>query len=1164
MIDRSALRAVYRQDEQACVAERLRQAAPASAVHGEAAALATRLIEGARGRKASGLDAFLASYGLDTEEGIALMCLAEALLRVPDTGTADALIHDKLAGIDWGEHVGGSSSTFVNAATFSLMLTGEVLRGGARSEAGLANSLRRAVGRVGEPVIRQATLQAMRILGGQFVFGRTIDEALKRAEPERQRGLQHSFDMLGEAAMTFADAERYRVSYAAAIARLAREAKGGFKDSPGISVKLSALYPKYDFLHAEAAKAALVPMVRELALAASQADIHFTIDAEEAERLELSLDIIEALVADDALFANNWQGFGLAVQAYQKRAVPLCEWAAALARRHNRRLMVRLVKGAYWDAEIKASQVGGYSDYPVFTRKVATDVSYLACAAKLLAAEDAIYPAFATHNAYTVGAIVALAGKREFEFQRLHGMGEAVYEALAADDALFSNGWQGFGMALQAYQKRAVPLVDWVVALARRHNRRLMVRLVKGAYWDSEIKLSQVGGYTDYPVFTRKASTDVSYLACAAKLLAAEDAIYPAFATHNAYTIGAVKALAGGKEFEFQRLHGMGEAVYEALAEALPKPVRVRIYAPVGGHKDLLAYLVRRLLENGANSSFVNRLADAEVPVSELVASPVAQLTTLEATRNPAIPLPRDIFPGRANSAGIDLPDPLVRGPLLAELAAKGGRERAAAPTALAGQGGAAHDVRSPQNGAVVGQSLDAAQADVDLMLARAVDGQPAWDARGANERASLIEAASDLFEAHAGELLSLCQREAGKTLTDAVLELREAVDFLRYYAAEARRQFAPIAMPGPTGEDNVLRLHGRGVFATISPWNFPLAIFIGQCAAALAAGNTVIAKPAEQTPLIAALAVRLCHEAGIPDDVLQLCPGGGEVGALLTSDPRIAGVAFTGSTETARAINRALAARDAPIATLIAETGGQNALIVDSSALPEQVTRDVISSAFQSAGQRCSALRVAYLQEDVADTMLAMIRGAFEALVIGDPADLATDVGPVIDAEAKAKLDAHIAAMRAAGRKVWQRELPPECAHGTFVAPTIIEIESIADLAEENFGPVLHVARFAADQLEQVIEDINATGFGLTLGLHSRIDATRRLVESRAHVGNLYVNRNQIGAVVGSQPFGGEGLSGTGPKAGGPHYLARFATERVTTVDTTAAGGNATLLAGG
>lgn len=1032
MPDRDALRRAYRLDEETCIAERLRQAGRAMALHPEAAALGSGLIEGARARKASGLDAFLQSYGLGTDEGIALMCLAEALLRVPDAETADALIHDKLAGIDWSEHLGESSSTFVNAATFSLMLTGQVLRSGAARDAGLSNVLKRAMGRVGEPVIRQAVLQAMKILGGQFVFGRTIDEALSRAAPERKSGLTHSFDMLGEAAMTFADAERYRASYAAAIDRLATEPRGPMREAPGISVKLSALYPRYDFLHADAAKAALVPVVRDLALAASRADIHFTIDAEEAERLELSLDIIEALVADDSLFEN---------------------------------------------------------------------------------------------------------------------------------------GWQGFGMALQAYQKRAVPLCDWVAALAREHGRKLMVRLVKGAYWDAEIKLSQVGGHADYPVFTRKLATDVSYLACAEKLLAAPDAIYPAFATHNAYTIGAIKALGHGREYEFQRLHGMGEDVYAALAEVEgDRPTPVRIYAPVGGHKDLLAYLVRRLLENGANSSFVNRMADAEVPVADLVTDPVLELDRLDVRRNPAIPLPADLFPGRRNSAGVDLADPLVRAPLLAELADLARREWKASPDFRSEIPDGAGQVRSPQDrDRLVGAVLFASSEDVTVAVAEAAAAQPAWDALGGARRAELLDRAADLYEDHTAAFISLCQREAGKTLVDAVLEVREAVDFLRYYAAEARTHFGEgTLLPGPTGEENRLRLHGRGVFAAISPWNFPLAIFTGLVAGPLAAGNTVLAKPAEQTPLIAALAVRLMHQAGIPAEVVQFVPGDGRTGAALTADPRVAGVAFTGSTDTARAINRSLAQRDGPLATLVAETGGQNAMIVDSSALPEQVTRDVVASAFQSAGQRCSALRVLYLQDDVADAMLHMIRGAFEALVIGNPENPATDVGPVIDAEAKGALDDHIAAMRATGRPVWQRDLPPECRNGTFVAPTIIEIESIADLARENFGPVLHVARFPAGGVEQVVESVNETGFGLTLGLHSRIDSTRRLVEAKARVGNVYVNRNQIGAVVGSQPFGGEGLSGTGPKAGGPHYLPRFAVERVTTIDTTAAGGNASLLAGG
>ncbi|WP_057882358.1 bifunctional proline dehydrogenase/L-glutamate gamma-semialdehyde dehydrogenase PutA [Tsuneonella troitsensis] len=1033
-IDRHALRLAYRMEEEACVAERIRMAAPAQAVHGEAARIAGGLIEGARARKASGLDAFLQTYGLDTEEGIALMCLAEALLRVPDAATADALIKDKIGAIDWSEHLGESSSTFVNAATFSLMLTGEVLDPPEAHQRGAGAALKRAVGRMGEPVIRKATLQAMKILGGQFVFGRTIDEALKRAAPERAKGLTHSFDMLGEAAMTFADAERYRASYEAAIARLSRETNAGWERSPGISVKLSALYPRYDFLHAEAARAALVPMLKDLAAKARDGGMHFTIDAEEAERLELSMDIIEALVADDELFAR-------------------------------------------------------------------------------------------------------------------------------AD----GTSWTGFGLALQAYQKRAVHMCDWVAKLARRHGRRVFVRLVKGAYWDSEIKLSQVGGYADYPVFTRKVATDVSYLACASKLLEAEDAIHPAFATHNAYTIGAIKALAKGRKFEFQRLHGMGEDVYEELAKTEGNDrTPVRIYAPVGGHKDLLAYLVRRLLENGANSSFVNRMADAGVPVSELTVDPVAELAALQPRRNPSIPLPPEIFANRANSGGVDLADPLVLAPLLSELEKLADRRWEAAPTFVASQPGEIAPITSPQDMIrEVGTRRDATAIEVADAITRAEAIQPGWNALGGERRALLLEAAADAFEAHTAEFISLCQREAGKTLIDGVLEVREAVDFLRFYAGEARRLFsAPIPLPGPTGEENRLSLAGRGVFATISPWNFPLAIFIGPAAAALAAGNTVVAKPAEQTPLIAALAVRLCHEAGIPEEVFQLLPGAGEVGQLITADPRIAGVAFTGSTQTAQAINRSLAAREGPIATLVAETGGQNAMIVDSSALPEQVTRDVVASAFQSAGQRCSALRVLYLQDDVADAMLEMIKGAFEALEIGDPADLATDVGPVIDEDARSQLERHVARRTTEGLPVWRRELPAGVAAGCFVAPTIIEIGSIRDLKRENFGPILHVARFGAGELESVIADINAVGFGLTLGLHSRIADTRRTVERLAKVGNLYVNRNQIGAVVESQPFGGEGLSGTGPKAGGPHYVLRFATERVVCIDTTAAGGNASLLA--
>ncbi len=1019
------------------VAERLVQAELSKSEASQAAAVARSLSTAVRGHKPAGIDAFMAAYDLGSDEGIALMCLAEALLRIPDAGTADDLIADKLSGPDWAEKLGDSKSTFVNAATFSLLLTGRVLDEANDRSDGWRAALGRAVGRLGEPVIRTAVSQGMKILGKQFVFGRTIDEALKRAGPERKAGQEHSFDMLGEAARTHADAARYAKSYSDALDAIAEAASGGFKVSPGISVKLSALHPRYEWNHADAVKAAILPVLRDLAMKASVADVHFTIDAEEADRLELSLDIIEALVADDALFGANkteggWGGFGLAVQAYQKRAVPLCDWVAALARKHDRNLMVRLVKGAYWDTEIKAAQVAGLDDYPVWTRKVATDVSYLACARHLLAASDCIYPAFATHNANTIGAVKALAGGTPFEFQRLHGMGEGLYDELAKLEA------------------------------------------------------------------------------------------------------------------------GIGE-------ERTP----VRIYAPVGTHKELLAYLVRRLLENGANSSFVNRIADEAVAIDDLVRDPVAELAELSLRRNPAIPLPYAIFgPGRKNSAGLDLSDPRVRDPLLKRLDALDGKLWVAAPT-LGGKGKAAPVVAPYDRGEVIGKVIAASVAEVDEAVRAASKAQGAWNVLGGAARADLLDAAADRFEHEREQLFSLCIREAGKTLIDAVLEVREAVDFLRYYAAEARRQFsAPVILPGPTGELNQLTLHGRGVFACISPWNFPLAIFIGPVAAALAAGNAAIAKPAEQTPLIGALAIELMHQAGIPRDVVQVVPGDGKVGAALTAHPLIAGVAFTGSTDTARAINRGLANRDGAIIPLIAETGGQNAMIVDSSALPEQVTRDVVASSFQSAGQRCSALRVLFLQDDVAEPMLAMIKGAMEALTIGDPRDLATDVGPVIDAEAKALLDAHSDAMTKGAKLIGRLELPKAAAKGSFVAPAIFEIGSLSDLTQENFGPILHVIRWRSGELSAVIDQINASGFGLTLGLQSRIDSVRELVEARARVGNIYVNRNQIGAVVESQPFGGEGLSGTGPKAGGPHYVARLATERVTCIDTTAAGGNASLMA--
>ncbi|MFL6728261.1 MAG: bifunctional proline dehydrogenase/L-glutamate gamma-semialdehyde dehydrogenase PutA [Sphingomicrobium sp.] len=1031
-IDRSDLRRAYRPDEELIANERIAHARLSAEELGEAAATARALVKGVRAHKPSGVDAFLHAYDLGSDEGIAMMCLAEALLRIPDAHTADELIADKLSGPDWSEKLGRSDSSFVNAATFSLLLTGKVLEGAADRSDNWKAALGRAVGRLGEPVVRTAVREAMKILGRNFVFGRTIDEALKRADPEQRQGLSHSFDMLGEAAKTFADAERYAEAYSNALDRIGKEARGGFRKSPGISVKLTALHPRFEYTHQAEAVAAVVPVVRELALKASRADVHFTIDAEEADRLELQMDVFEALLADDALFANGWEGFGIAIQAYQKRAAPLC---------------------------------------------------------------------------------------------------------------------------------------DWVIDAARAQGRKLMVRLVKGAYWDTEIKLAQVGGLPDYPVWTRKVATDVSYLACARKLLAASDVIYPAFATHNANTIGQVKALAHGTEFEFQRLHGMGEELYAELAQLErhigDRQTPVRIYAPVGSHKELLAYLVRRLLENGANSSFVNRIADEQVSIDELVRDPVAELEALEPKRNPKIILPRELFGAqRRNSAGVDLSDPLVREPLLERLKVIEARSWSAKPGIGKGEGRA---IVSPHDHRVtVGTTFEATAAEADRMVRAGHAAQVGWDALGGEARAKLLERTADLYEAHAEEFFSLCIREGGKTLPDAVLEVREAVDFLRFYASEARRQFTrPMPLPGPTGEQNQLRLHGRGVIASISPWNFPLAIFTGLTSAPLAAGNAVITKPAGQTPLIGALAVELMHQAGIPKDVVQLAPGSGRVvGGTLTAHPLVAGVVFTGSTETARMINRTLAERDGPIIPFVAETGGQNAMIVDSSALPEQVTRDVISSAFQSTGQRCSALRVLFVQEDVADQMIAMIAGAMEALKVGDPADLATDVGPVIDEDSKRLLDQHIKWLDENAKRVCRPPLTNETAHGSFVAPAFYEIQSLSQLNRENFGPILHVIRFPSDGIEQVVEQINATGYGLTLGLQSRIDTVRDYVEEHARVGNFYVNRNQIGAVVESQPFGGEGLSGTGPKAGGPHYVARFATERVTCIDTTAAGGNASLMA--
>ncbi|MFP4327662.1 MAG: bifunctional proline dehydrogenase/L-glutamate gamma-semialdehyde dehydrogenase PutA [Paracoccaceae bacterium] len=958
------------------LARLIREAALSAEDRARICSRAAALVREIRGATRPGLmEVFLAEYGLSTEEGIALMCLAEALLRVPDAETIDALIEDKIAPSDWGRHMGHSTSPLVNASTWALMLTGRVLQDDAQGPVG---HLRAAVRRLGEPVIRTAVGRAMREMGRQFVLGETIQAAMTRAAGMEAKGYAYSYDMLGEAARTDADAIRYHLAYSRAIGAISEAAtRRDIRDNPGISVKLSALHPRYEEAQRDRVMDELVPRLRSLALMAKSARIGLNIDAEEADRLSLSLDVVETVLAEPAL--KGWDGFGVVVQAYGQRAGPVLDWLHDLAGRLDRRIMVRLVKGAYWDTEIKAAQVAGVAGFPVFTSKAATDISYIANARKLLGMTDRIYPQFATHNAHTVEAILDIGADRPdaFEFQRLHGMGETLHDI--------------------------------------------------------------------------------------------------------------VKARAG---------------------------TRCRIYAPVGAHRDLLAYLVRRLLENGANSSFVNQIVDEDVPPEEVARDP---FETIEADRI-AIPEGPELFlPERRNSQGFDL----AHKPTLAAI------ETARAPfrshvwqagPILAGQARPepAEETRNPARPAeIVGRVAWASAADLDLALQAA---RP-WDALPA-ARAAVLNRAADLYEANFGELFAIVAREAGKSVKDAVAELREAVDFLRYYAANAP-EAAPV-----------------GIFACISPWNFPLAIFTGQVSAALAAGNAVLAKPAEQSPLVAHRAVELLHEAGVPRTALQLLPGAGELGARLTSDPRVGGVAFTGGTDTARIIRRAMAETLAPGAPLIAETGGLNAMIVDSTALPEQAVADIVESAFQSAGQRCSALRCLYVQEDIADSFTEMLTGAMQEVRLGDPWHLATDSGPVITPEARDEIADYIAAARAEGRVIHELDTPDE---GCFVPPTLIRVPGIGALEREIFGPVLHLATFRAEELDRVIDDINATGYGLTFGLQTRIDDRVQHVADRIHAGNIYVNRNQIGAIVGSQPFGGEGLSGTGPKAGGPHYLARF-----------------------
>ncbi len=1019
---RAAITSAYRRPEQEVVPMLLEQARLSAPVAEATNKMAASIAEKLRNQKSAGgragiVQGLLQEFSLSSQEGVALMCLAEALLRIPDKGTRDALIRDKISNGNWQPHLGNSPSLFVNAATWGLLLTGRLVA--THNEAGLTSSLSRIIGKSGEPMIRKGVDMAMRLMGEQFVTGETIGEALANASRFEAKGFRYSYDMLGEAALTEHDAQKYLASYEQAIHSIGKASHGrGIYEGPGISIKLSALHPRYSRAQYERVMDELYPRLLSLTLLAKQYDIGLNIDAEEADRLELSLDLLERLCFEPQL-----------------------------------------------------------------------------------------------------------------------------------------TGWNGIGFVIQAYQKRCPYVIDYVIDLARRSRHRLMIRLVKGAYWDSEIKRAQVEGLEGYPVYTRKVYTDVSYIACARKLLAAPEVIYPQFATHNAHTLAAIYQIAGQNyypgQYEFQCLHGMGEPLYEQVVGKvadgkLNRPCRV--YAPVGTHETLLAYLVRRLLENGANTSFVNRIADHSISIQELVADPVSQIERMATQEggfglpHPRIPLPRDLYgTERANSSGIDMANEHRLASLSSALLATAHNDWKAAP--MLGCPSSAGTLSAALNPSdlrdVVGHVQEASLQDVDNAIQCALSAGPIWQATPPVERAAILERAADLMEAEIQPLMGLLVREAGKTFANAIAEVREAVDFLRYYAVQARNDF--------TNDGH----RPLGPVVCISPWNFPLAIFSGQVAAALAAGNPVLAKPAEQTPLIAAQAVSLLLEAGIPEGVVQLLPGRGEtVGAGLVGDERVKGVMFTGSTEVARLLQRNVAGRldsqGRPI-PLIAETGGQNAMIVDSSALTEQVVIDVVSSAFDSAGQRCSALRVLCLQEDSADRVIEMLKGAMAESRLGNPERLSVDIGPVIDAEAKAGIEKHIQAMRDKGRTVYQVAIADstELKRGTYVMPTLIELESFDELQREIFGPVLHVVRYKRKELGLLIDQINASGYGLTLGVHTRIDETIAKVIDNVHAGNVYVNRNIVGAVVGVQPFGGEGLSGTGPKAGGPLYLYRLLSTR-------------------
>lgn len=1024
----------YLADERSLVTELAEEADVGEQAREKIQATAAVLVRAVRKRAANegGIDAFLQQYDLSSEEGVLLMCIAEALLRIPDAETADQLIADKITSAKWEDHLGASESLFVNASTWGLMLTGQLLQLDEAAKSNPARYLGKLASRTGEPVVRTAMRQAMRIMGYQFVMGRSIEEALARAHKKDNRGSRYSFDMLGEAALTADDAARFFESYAAAIDAIgdSMESPSDIFSAPSISVKLSALHPRFEYAQHGRVMRQLAPKVTELARQAAEAGIGMTIDSEEADRLEISLDIFQ--------------------QVYRHKAL---------------------------------------------------------------------------------------------------------------------HGFEGLGFAVQAYQRRSTDVIRYLADIAEDVGRRIPVRLVKGAYWDTEIKRAQEQGLESYPVFTRKCHSDVSFLACARLLLSAVDSLYGQFATHNAHTLASVMHFAGRRsDYEFQRLHGMGEELYAEIMdpEKFGKPCRV--YAPVGSHEDLLPYLVRRLLENGANTSFVNRILDESIDVMELVEDPIEVTRANDASPHTAIPAPSGLFsPERVNSRGYNLADRTVSHDLLHAMQGHTGKQRHAAPI-VGGKtlkGALETSVNPADSSEVVGVCSLTDRAAVDRALELAHAAQPEWDRIAAEERAATLERAADLFEEHGPELMALCVAEAGKTIPDALSELREAIDFIRYYSAQARILCGePRVLPGPTGERNTLGLRGRGVFLCISPWNFPLAIFTGQITAALAVGNAVLAKPAEQTPLVAHRAVELLLEAGIPPEVLHFLPGdGARVAGYAAADKRVAGVAFTGSTATARLINRAMAARDGPIGILIAETGGQNAMFVDSSALPEQVVLDSVYSAFNSAGQRCSALRVLCLQSDIAPRVIQLLQGYMDELTIGDPANLSTDVGPAIDRESQAMLTEYIVTATKNGKLIKQCKLPETTAKGTFVAPTAIEIGNVSQLEREIFGPVLHVVRYRSEQLSKIMDAVNDTGFGLTMGLHSRIDSRVRAFVKHSGAGNIYINRNMIGAVVGVQPFGGRGLSGTGPKAGGPNYLSRFGTEVVVSNNVTAVGGNASLL---